>query len=107
MLINNIVYRPNDEKLTLKVIAFKTDICIDQLKARDKDVFKLVYKQYSALLFGSILAKIGDESQASVILELTFIKAWETIDRFDESKCRLFIWLQRIAKNESQNLVNT
>jgi DNA-directed RNA polymerase specialized sigma24 family protein len=107
MPINNIVYQPNSEGHTLKVLVSRKELCLEELNAGDKYMFKLMYKQYSALLYGAILAKTVDENRASVILEQTFIMAWETISTFDESKCKLFTWLQRIAKIESQKFINS
>ena len=101
MPVQNIVYQKNIEENTLKVLAFNDHICFAKLKLHDQPTFRLVYKRYSTLIYGSIISVTGNEKKASAILESTFVKAWESISLFDESKCTLFTWLQRISKIET------
>ncbi|RYD73348.1 MAG: hypothetical protein EOP53_20270 [Sphingobacteriales bacterium] len=93
------------EKPTLKVWVYANDICPLKLKEGDKEAFKALYKFYAPLLYGSIRRNLKNNKSCDLVLEQTFLYAWRNISSYDESKCKMFTWLNRIAaKLASDNL---
>ncbi|SFW51359.1 RNA polymerase sigma factor [Chitinophaga sancti] len=72
---------------------------IQGLKAKDQKVFSYLYDRYSPALYGVALKVLNDESNASDCLQEVFMKIWRNIDRYDESKGRLFTWMLNITRN--------
>ncbi|WP_316804007.1 sigma factor [Pedobacter nototheniae] len=70
----------------------------NQLRTHDAKAFKNLYQLYAAALYGSILRTLPDALNAEHILEQTFFEAWSNITTFDESKSKIFTWLNKIAK---------
>ncbi|MCZ4221870.1 RNA polymerase sigma factor [Pedobacter rhodius] len=89
------------EKPVLKVWVSANEISMDKLKIHDVEAFKSFYKFYAPAVYGSVLRNLKDEAKCDIILEQTFIQAWSTISSFDGSKCKMFTWLNRIARNIS------
>ncbi|WP_431292459.1 hypothetical protein [Pedobacter sp. P26] len=65
--------------------------------ADDRDAFKSLYKRYSAAIYGNIIRRVGDEEKAKLILEETFCEAWHSFPQFDETKFRIFTWINQFA----------
>jgi len=86
-----------EQNATLKVLLTPGQICLYKLKSHDKAAFKLLYRMYAPAIYGSISQKLNDTKVADQILEQTFLKAWENISSYDESKSKLFTWLLRIS----------
>jgi len=95
-------------------VGHKTGLSGDKLffttaKVHERDAFKALYKKYSAAIYGNIIRRIGDEEKAKLILEQTFCEAWDSFPQFDETKFRIFTWinqyaLQNIKKSILQSL---
>lgn len=62
----------------------------------DSKAFKKVYDRYSALLFGIVLRYAKDEDEAADILQDTFIKIFQNIEKY-QFKGSFEGWLKRIA----------
>jgi RNA polymerase sigma-70 factor (ECF subfamily) len=71
------------------------------LKSRSDQAFSVIYDNYSAALYGVINRIIGDEEQASDILQESFVKIWKNSEGYDASKGRLFTWMLNIARNSA------
>ncbi|HRH39197.1 MAG TPA: sigma factor, partial [Flavobacteriales bacterium] len=61
--------------------------------------FNLLVRQFQRPLYGSIRRMITDHDEAQDVLQNTFIKAWNGLDKFREDS-KLYSWLFRIAHNE-------
>lgn len=72
---------------------------ISSLKAGDESSFSYLYDNYSATLYGAILKIIRKESIAQDLLQEVFIKIFQNINHYDNSKGRLFTWMLRITRN--------
>jgi len=72
---------------------------VTALKMQDQQALSTLYKMYSASLKGIILKVIIHEETAEDILQELFVKIWKSIDKYDDSKGRLFTWMSRLAKN--------
>ncbi len=89
---------------------------IDRLKKRDEKALSYLYDNYAAALNGIILRILLSEKVSEEVLQQTFLKVWDKIDQYDESKATLFTWMSQIARNSAidikrlksyQNLQNT
>jgi|GEM_PF-876572 len=89
------------EDKNLKAWIIGQDVFPQKLKMQDVLAFKSLYKQYAASLYGSIIRTVTDEQKAETILQETFIEAWEFLPKYNESQCKMFTWLNRIAKQKS------
>lgn len=63
-----------------------------------------MYDQYSDALYGIILRTINDEGFAEDVLQQTFVRIWNAIDQYDESRGALFTWMSTIARNLALDL---
>lgn len=72
---------------------------VSSLKVKDEHALAALYKMYAASLKGIILRIVIHEETAEDLLQETFVKIWNSIDKYDDSKGRLFTWMSRLAKN--------
>lgn len=74
---------------------------ITGLRAKDVKVFSCLIDQYSEAL-GNIIQKIvKSENLADEVLQDAFVKIWNSIQQYNESKGRFFTWMLNIARNHS------
>ena len=69
------------------------------VKNGDRAVIPLLYQRYSSALYGLIVKTIGNQEDASEILQDVFIKIWQRGNQYQEDKGSLLGWMMRIAKN--------
>ena len=72
---------------------------IKQLRAGDKSALSYLYDHYSAALYGIIFRIVKREEWAEEVLQDAFLKIWDRIDAYDESKGRLFTWMMNLTRN--------
>lgn len=72
---------------------------IDLLLQRDKKAFEKLYDDYSAAIYGLVLKILRDEAMAEDALQDAFVRIWQKIHTYDESKGRLFTWMLNVARN--------
>ena len=72
---------------------------VSSLKLRDQHALSTLYKMYASSLKGIILRIVIHEETAEDLLQEIFVKIWNSIEKYDESKGRLFTWMSRLAKN--------
>ena len=72
---------------------------IDMLRAGDNDAYVALYDAYAPMLFGVILRIVDDRKEAENLLQDCFVKIWQNIQTYSESKGRLATWLINIARN--------
>lgn len=92
------------EKSIFKLWLSHEDSFIYKLRNQDEKAFKILYQQYAAALYGSILRTLSNQQQAEYVLEQTFVEAWNCISTFDESKTKIFTWLIKIAKTQCSKI---
>ena len=71
---------------------------VEAVQAGDQHSFSLLYDKYAPALLGIISKIIDNEHLADESLQLTFVNAWNTISRFNNSENSLFTWLINIAR---------
>ncbi len=68
--------------------------------ARRNYAFNLLVRKYQERLYWHIRKMVIDHDDTNDLLQNTFIKAYQALDRFKEESS-LFTWLYRIATNEA------
>ena len=74
---------------------------ISKLKARQEEGLRLLYANYSDVLFGMAYRILNSEPFAEDALQQSFMKIWNSIDSYDANKSTLFTWMAKIVKNTS------
>ncbi len=72
---------------------------VDRLLQRDRKAFEQLYDDYSAAIYGLVLKILRDEAMAEDSLQDAFVRIWQKIHTYDESKGRLFTWMLNVARN--------
>jgi len=71
----------------------------------DREAFEAIVERYQKPIFNVAYRMVNDYEDAMDITQLSFIKAYENLDKYDPSH-KFFSWLYRIAVNESLNHVS-
>ena len=82
----------------------KEQIDLAALQQKDKGAFAQVLKQNADRIYRLALKMVGNPQDAEDVLQETFIKAYNNIDKF-EGRSKVSTWLYRIAVNESLMLL--
>jgi RNA polymerase sigma-70 factor (ECF subfamily) len=69
----------------------------------DQEAFRLIVEAYSQPLWRAAFRVLGDAAAAEDAVQNAFLRAWRSLDRFDE-KAELSTWLYRIAINSAIDL---
>lgn len=72
---------------------------IKAIRNRERIGAEALYDMYSSSLYGIINRIIQDEESGQDLLQETFVKIWNSIGSYDETKGRLFTWMVNIARN--------
>ena len=67
------------------------------LKRGERYGFETLVARYGQTVFTMVVRIVGDEARAEELTQDTFIKLFETIDRYDPKRASLSTWLCRIA----------
>lgn len=74
---------------------------IQAIRTRENKGAEALYDMYSAALYGVIYRIVQHEEIAEDLLQEVFVKIWNSIPSYDDSKGRLFTWMVNIARNLS------
>jgi RNA polymerase sigma-70 factor (ECF subfamily) len=80
------------------------DISLEALQAGDRAEFARLVDAYSTQIYRLALKMLGDEQDAEDVLQNTFMKALQSIKKF-EGRSSLSTWMYRIAVNEALMLL--
>ena len=69
---------------------------VKRCQAGDRSAFRPLVIQYQRMVFSQCLKMLGDEEEAKDIMQDTFVKAWQTIGRYDPRHA-FSTWLYTIA----------
>ena len=69
---------------------------VKRCQAGDRSAFRPLVVRYQRMVFSQCLKMLGDEEEAKDIMQDTFVKAWQTIGRYD-SRHAFSTWLYTIA----------
>lgn len=67
------------------------------LKRGERIGYEALVTRYGQTIFSFVLRMVGDEARSEELTQDTFIKLFETIDRYDPQRASLSTWLCRIA----------
>ncbi|HEC22207.1 MAG TPA: sigma-70 family RNA polymerase sigma factor [Chloroflexi bacterium] len=70
------------------------------LREGDAEAFAALFEAYSDRLFRVAVGVLGDEDEAEGVVQDTFLRLFESLDRF-EGRSKLGTWLYRVAYNAS------
>ncbi|PZX48434.1 RNA polymerase sigma factor [Algoriphagus chordae] len=71
------------------------------LRAKDRKTTEYLYDKYSRALFAVISRIVFDKDIAEEVFHDAFVKITKKIDRYDESKGRLYTWMANICRNSA------
>lgn len=82
-------------------MTIKEELALIRLvKNGDKDALSRLWDDINPKLYGYLVNVLKDKSQADDILQETWLKAIEKIDKFKDRGVRFSAWLFAIARNE-------
>jgi len=91
--------------LTLSNVENNIGELVSRTKAGDKEAFSEIVKLYMKKAYFIALGIIGNEQDAYDISQDAFIKAYKSINSFDESR-NFFPWFYKIVRNISIDYIN-
>jgi RNA polymerase sigma factor (sigma-70 family) len=71
------------------------------LKNKDENALSYLYDNYAGALNAVIFNIVKDATLTEDILQESFLKIWNNIGQYDESKGRLFTWMRTLVHNLS------
>ncbi len=74
---------------------------VKRLKNRDKTALSELYDSYGSAFYGQAHRITDSEALAQEVVQDAFLKIWNNIHQYDDSKGKLFTWMYRIARNEA------
>ncbi len=72
---------------------------VSLLQQRSNEAFNYLYENYSAVIYGHIIRIITDEDTAQDVMQETFVKIWNNIDKYNNKKGRIYTWMINVAHN--------
>ena len=84
---------------------FDDQLIVSQIVAGQKDLFRLLVRQYERAVFGMGLSFFRNQEDASDFTQDVFLKAFRSLPGF-EGRSRFSTWLYKIAYNTAINEVN-
>jgi RNA polymerase sigma-70 factor (ECF subfamily) len=74
-------------------------LLVEKLKKRDPDGLSAAYDRYGALTYSLIVRITRDSSVAEDLVQEVFLRLWNRIQDFDNSRGNLNAWVLAIARN--------
>jgi RNA polymerase sigma-70 factor (ECF subfamily) len=84
---------------------FNDQLIVSQIVSGQKDLFRLLVRQYEKAVFGMGLSFFRNSEDASDFTQEVFLKAYRSLSSF-EGRSRFSTWLYKIAYNTALNEVN-
>jgi len=84
---------------------FNDQLIVSQIVAGQKDLFRLLVRQYEKAVYGMGISFFRNKDDASDFTQEVFLKAFRSISHF-EGRSRFSTWLYKIAYNTALNEVN-
>lgn len=74
---------------------------IRRLKRREPEAMSELYDRFGKVSFSVIVRIVKDSGVAEDLLQETFLKVWNRVDGFDESRTAIGPWVLTIARNRA------
>lgn len=78
---------------------------VQLMRQRNERGLSLLFDRYSGAISSLLNRMLKDQHMAEEVLQTSFLKAWERIDKFDETKASLYTWLYAIARNSALDVI--
>jgi RNA polymerase sigma-70 factor (ECF subfamily) len=89
----------------LDKVEFNEQLIVSQIVSGQKDLFRLLVRQYEKAVYGMGLSFFRNPEDASDFTQEVFLKSYRSLSRF-EGRSRFSTWLYKIAYNTALNEVN-
>ncbi len=76
-----------------------TSAAISLIRDRNEQGLNLVYDSYADALYSIIYRIVRKDEESKEVLQNVFLKVWNNIHMFDDSKATVFTWMASIARN--------
>ena len=76
---------------------------VRRLKDRDPRALAELYDVYCRIVFGLILRMVGDRGIAEDLTLETFLRVWNQVSMFDETRGVLGAWIVCVARNRADD----
>lgn len=80
---------------------------VSELKNRNRAAMGVLYDRYSKALYGIAFRIVRSEKETEDVLQESFVRIWEQIQRFDERRGTLFTWMHTIVRNLALDMVKS
>ena len=87
-----------NKKKAIKTVYSEEDLIV-LLKQKNETAFNYLYDHYSGALYGVVLRIVSSKEYTEEVIQDVFVKIWNGITQYDESKGRLYTWMINIARN--------
>lgn len=77
------------------------------LQQRDQGALQVLYEQYSGALYGIIVRIVQSTEIAEDVLQEVFVRIWNNVSSYDNSRGRLFTWMLNIARNAALDKIKS
>jgi RNA polymerase sigma factor (sigma-70 family) len=84
-------------------IIYTEDSLVAALRNHDNNAYQHLYLHYRGALYSIVSQFINDADIANDVLQDVFLAVYKNIDKYDESKGRLFTWLHTLTRNTTIN----
>lgn len=88
-------------------ILIEEERLIKGLKAQNPNSFSILYNNYAKALRDCIAFIIKNDSETQNLVQDSFIKIWQNIEQYDESRGRLFTWIVNIGRNVAKDFLRS
>lgn len=72
---------------------------VERARRRDPDAFAQLYESHLPRIYRYVYYRVRSEAEAEDIAEQVFLRAWETIERYEQRGAPFAAWLYRLAHN--------
>ncbi len=79
--------------------AYSEEQLVALLRSGSREGFNYLYKNYSNVLYGTILKIVHDEETAQDVMQEAFVKIWHNIGQYNSGKGRIYTWMLNISRN--------
>ncbi|WP_223810848.1 RNA polymerase sigma factor, partial [Paenimyroides baculatum] len=86
------------KRKSIKTIYSEEDLIV-LLKKRNEAAFNYLYGHYNGALYGVVLRIVSSKEYTEEVIQDVFVKIWNGVGKYDESKGRLYTWMINIARN--------
>ncbi|MGQ0739573.1 MAG: RNA polymerase sigma factor [Bacteroidota bacterium] len=89
--------------ISLELKAYTEKELVEALKQRRNAAYRHLYLHYRGALYNNILQVLPNAEAAADVLQDVFVQIWKNIDKYDDSKGRLFTWMLKLTRNMAIN----